>query len=425
MATTFHNIEAIIGQSFQIGYGDISYTFTVVQDENTSDIQLQCSGPINLGSYKLISSYTATEDSDLCNLKTLTTKTTALETAISDRITAMIAEITGGTTGGNVMLLPLDIEIGNITEATQEYTFGTLLMGKFIDRIIFEVLEPFGKADNSTIQFSIGTDESPELYVPKTGMESLQSTYVVNIYQTLTADTTFKLFVYYTAAEEEEDDTYDLTFVQRIDNPHDTVTASFTTDASGNVVNITLKGDAVVGNINDTELFGSYATGNYVDITVNIPLRTTGGSNYRIVQMNPALALYDGVDPNTSEVDGVWTKDKDYTIAEGETEFLYSFLVGETTGDDDYSHIYVYDLDADDPTAAFRSYHIKNELVYATDSATEESTEDTTTQDTTTEESGTESATTEEEISVTSEEAADTTSYTTDSGHMKVRILSF
>lgn len=375
---TLHDIRGIIGTSFQIGYGAISCTLTVkVNPDVEGELLFEISAPVDMGDRKITTTYRASSDEDLCNLKTVLEKLSASETAIYQYVDGKIAEMTGGTTGNNVMLLPQTLEINNLTpDETYEAVFGTLERMKFIDRIIFEVLEPFSLAEaTSTLYFSVGTTEDPELFVPKTPIDQLQSTLCVEVFKTITADTEIKLFGYYVTdggGEEPVDPPYDPNFVQRVDNNHEDVSVSLGSDASGNVVNITLTGDNLQGSVLDTDTFGE-VTGNYMDFAVNIPLHTDGSiCHYRVVQQNPALAYYDGKDEFISNQDGVWTKDKTYTIEAGTQEFLMSFLLTQSAGDEDYAHLYIYDLDAEEPENAFRSYHIKNELNFAAEANTNE-----------------------------------------------------
>lgn len=365
MPSRYHDIQALLGTSFTLGFGDIHTTFTVVRNEETQQLMLQLDTGLNTGAMPIRTTYKAISDDELCNLKTTREWLDALETSVRGYVNEKVADITGGTSGGNVMLLPVSINVNDVTEATYNITMGTLARDKFIDRVIFEVLTPFSKADGSTLEFSVGTDENPELLVPKTNISSLQSTLVVDICKTITADTTIKVFGYMTTEEPEEpDDPYDKEFVQRVDNNHESVSVSMTSDANDDVINITLSGDNLTGSVLDSETFGE-VTGDYMDFAVNIPLKATGVSRYRIVQTNPALAYYDGKDEYVSNDDGVWTKDRTYEFGEEEEELLLSFLMTQSAGADDYAHIWVYDLDSETPDVAFRTYHIKNELNFA------------------------------------------------------------
>lgn len=375
MPNRYEDIEAIIGQSFTIGYGPLSALLQV--ERNTAEghedeILLSINTTINGGSHRFISTYNATNAEDLCNLKTVVDRLVATETAIYNYIDGKIAEMTGGTTGNNVMLLPLAINVNDITTETYENLFGSLPRDKFVEKVIFEVTTPFSKINETdTLEFSVGTDEDKEAFVPRFGLEHLQSTYVVNVCKSLSQETNIKLFAYLNESvdpepePEPEPSPYDPNFTQRVENNHAGVAASLTTDASGNVVHISLSGDALIGNVEDTDTFGEI-TGNYMDFGVNIPLHEDGSCHYRIVQMNPALALYDGIDEYVHNVDGVWTKDREYTIAAGETdELLLKFLMGQQANSDDFTHLYIYDLDNDTPESAFRSYHIENLLNFA------------------------------------------------------------
>lgn len=362
MPQTYHDISAILGKTFRIGYGSVNATLTVVEDPDTKEVSLQIDRPISVGSNKMITSYKALDDADVVNLATLISHLDATEEAVYDYIDGKISEMTGGTTGGNVMLNPVSVNVDNIIEATYEALFGTLDRNKFIDRVVFEVATPFSKADGKKLEFSVGVDADKNYLVPKFSIEKLQSTLVVDVCKTLEEKTAIKLFAYL-ETDEEEDDPFDPEFTQRVDNTHDEVATSLSSDAMGNVINITLTGNNLTGDVTDKETFGD-VTGDYMDFTINIPLKAEGDSHYRIVQQNPALEFYNGRDEYISNKEGTWTKDKTYTVTQGSGEFLYSFLMTKTTGEDDYVHIYLYDLDGSEPDKAIRTYHIQNKLTF-------------------------------------------------------------
>lgn len=363
MPQTYHDISAILGKTFRIGYGSVNATITVVEDPETKAVSIQIDRPISAGSNKMVTSYKALDDADVVNLATLVSHLDATEEAVYDYIDGKISEMTGGTTGGNVMLNPVSVNVDDIVEATYESLFGTLERNKFIDRVVFEVATPFSKADGKKLEFSVGVDADKDYLVPKFSIEKLQSTLVVDVCKTLEEKTAIKLFAYL-QTDEGGDDPFDPEFTQRIDNTHDDVATSLSTDAMGNVVNITLTGNNLTGEVTDHETFGE-VTGDYMDFTINIPLKAEGDSHYRLVQQNPALEYYNGRDEYISNKEGTWTKDKTYTITHGSGEFLYSFLMTKTTGDDDYVHIYLYDLDAEEPDKAIRTYHIQNKLTFS------------------------------------------------------------
>lgn len=362
--TRYHDIEAIYGTSMRFGFGNTHFNIYGETDEE-GVLHIVLDAPIRLDENGITSSFKATQDDDIPNLKTVREWIDGVEQSMNAYVAQKIAELTGGTTGNNVMLLPSSININDVTDNSFDVLMGTLERDKFIDRVVFEVLTPFVKADGSDMQFSVGTDTDKEAFVPKVSISRLQSTLVVDVCKTITSDTPIHIYGYWTdpgeEPEPEPENPYDKDFVQRIDNVHDSVAASFTTDASGNVVNVTLSGDNLVANVADTETFG-VVDGDYMDFSVNIPLKETGISRYRIVQVNPALSIYDGKDEFISNQDGSWTKDKSYEIPEEETDFVYSFLMGQSAGADDYGHIWVYDLDSEHPENAFRTYHLKNEL---------------------------------------------------------------
>lgn len=366
------DFTGIFGTSFRIGYGVANATFTInviTAEDGTQVYELNIDRILNAGVNPIRTTYKATNDDELCNLKTLMELLSATETAAYRYIDEKVREITGGTTGGNVMLSPISVELKNIPEGDGSFGFGTLSVNKFIDRIIFEVTAPFFLNAPKTLHFSIGSSENAkEDIVPKFSIDTLQSTKVINVEKTLTSQTNFFLFSFYDTGEnpeEPEGPSYDPTFEQTLINQHENVTGSITSDADGDVVEIHLSGSDLVGSVLSTDTFGN-VTGKYMDFGVTIPMKATGDTHYRIVQQNPALEYYNGTDPNVSNNGGIWTKDKEYTFPDdiGPSE-LFEFLLTESSGDTDYIHIYIYDLDSETPDQIIRTYHIKNELHFA------------------------------------------------------------
>ena len=367
------DFKGVYGTAFTIGYGATNATFSLsilVNEDGSQTIELNVDRGINTGELPMRSSYRATNEDELCNLKTIMELLGATESAAYDYIDGKIKEITGGTTGGNVMLSPINLELDDIVDGESSFGFGTLPINKFIDRVIFEVKTPFFVSNPKTLQFSIGSSESSkEDIVPKFSIDTLQSTKVVNVEKTLTKQTEFYLFTFFDdGVEDPEEPTgpdYDPTFKQTLTNNHPEVSGTISSDADGDVVEVHLTGTDLTGSVLSTETFGE-VTGNYMDFAVSIPMKASGETHYRIVQQNPALSYYSGVDANISNNGGIWTKDKEYTFPDstGPSELL-EFLLTESSGDTDYIHIYIYDLDSETPDQIIRTYHIKNELSFA------------------------------------------------------------
>lgn len=94
---------------------------------------------------------------------------------------------------------------------------------------------------------------------------------------------------------------------------------------------MTVGGTAATGHATVNEaLFGSSLSGNFVDVTVQLPGIAQGGT-YVVRQVNPALASYAGSDTNVSQSGSEYVKSKSYTYEE--LMDGYSFLVGDTAGD--------------------------------------------------------------------------------------------
>lgn len=368
------DFTGVFGTAFTIGYGNTNATFTVsveVNEDGAQTVILNVDRALDTGAQPIRSSFRATNENELCNLRTLLEHLSATETAAYNYIDEKIQEITGGTTGGNVMLSPMSLNLADIPEGDGSFGFGTLSINKFIDRIIFEVKTPFYVIEPKTLQFSIGSSENAkEDIVPKFGIDTLQSTKVVNIAKTLTSQTDFYLFSYLDTGEEPEGPDYDPAFEQTLTNDHESVSGSIMSDADGDVIEVHLSGSNLVGSVLDTETFGDVA-GDYMDFGVSIPMKASGDTHYRIVQQNPALAYYKSIDPNITNQDGIWTKDKEYTFPDstGSSEEL-KFLLTQSSGDADYVHIYIYDLDSETPDQIIRTYHIMNALNFASAEAT-------------------------------------------------------
>ena len=49
MPSRYHDIQALLGTSFTLGFGDVHTTFTVVQNEETKQLMLQLDTVLNTG----------------------------------------------------------------------------------------------------------------------------------------------------------------------------------------------------------------------------------------------------------------------------------------------------------------------------------------------------------------------------------------
>ena len=88
---------------------------------------------------------------------------------------------------------------------------------------------------------------------------------------------------------------------------------------------VTVAGTAAAGHATvDTAVFGTDLTGNYIQMTMQLPGIAAGGS-YVVKQTNAALSAYNGKDEFVKEVDGEWVKTKTYSATDLMTG--YSFLL--------------------------------------------------------------------------------------------------
>lgn len=380
---TFENIEGIIGKTFQFGYGSNSFTFSISADgvltieynnepgsstpvEGEANnlpyvfpLRFNLKGGLDVGNARVRSSYNATENDELVNIAVLALKLNAFLTSAKAYTDQKVNEALsggGGSTGGggSAMLAPMEITQEQMTDGYSNI-IGTLQANSFVDRIVFEVTEAFSKEDGSDYEISIGTITNPTALVPKFLTSSLTQTKVIDICRTLTDDTEYVIFVNAYTEPTPVDP-----FEQRVINNHESVVTSLTSDASAKIWTATFSGTNLEPSVLDVDDFG-VVEGPYMDFGVNIPIDPT--HQYRIVQQNAALQYYDGKDEFVSNQEGIWTKDKTYTFID-ETEVVYNFLLTESSGDNDYAHIHVYDLSSDTPETAIRVYHIKNELAF-------------------------------------------------------------
>lgn len=354
------NMDGVIGKSFRLGYGNGYAEFKVEGDTVSLNMKMKMSG-LDAGNAPLTSSHMATKEEELTNLKSVKLAVDECTKALQRYTDNKIAEMTGGTTGTNVMLNPIGIGIDKFSD-TFSAAFGSLPAGKFVDRIIFEVDEAFSMTDGSSFDISIGTVTNKEAIVPRFSMSKLASTYIINVCKTLYADTDFVLYTYKVDPPEEEEPVEP--FEQVFHNDHSGVAYSMTSDADGNNWTIEVNGDELIGDITNEESFGPI-TGNFIDFGFNV--KVEANHRYRVVQQNAALAVYDGLDEFISNIGGVWTKDKTYDVGD-DINFIYEFLLTQKESENDYAHIYIYDLSSETPETAIYVYHIHNGLNFSGDS---------------------------------------------------------
>lgn len=261
----------------------------------------------------------------------------------------------GGISLGNVMLLPTDI---TELEDGAKYSLGILPRMKFIERIIFELHEPFTTASGDQYEIAIGTPADVTKFTPWLNITKLDDTALYEIMRSLTDDTEFIATLRKVVVEEPEPvPEFDVQFYTY---GRDRIIDTVRKDASGRVISITVYcDDASHEEVLNTELFGEEIKGQgYMDFGINLPVQP--GKTYRIIQNNPALAAYAEHDPNIALTDEGWLKVKEYEVSDDSEDFIYSFLLGHAAGENDYVHIWLYDVE-DDEKALF-SFHIKNEI---------------------------------------------------------------
>lgn len=367
-----HEMDGIIGKSFQLGYGKDSFTISVESDGilkikyNGEPIEdpskeyfypkrVEFAGGLDTLNAAIKSSFAAVDDADVVNLKTLMLKLNAYLTSAKSYTDQKISESGGGGESGggtSSMIPPTSIKVDDLAEGYSTI-LGTVKEGKFIDRVILEIKEPFSKADGSDFDISVGTVVNPTSLLPKIQMSTLTETKVIDICKTLTTDAEYCIFV----SKHEEVEPVE-PFEQEFTNNHSSVSSSMTSDASKKIWTINLSGTNLESSVIDTATFGE-VSGPFMDFVFNIPL--TPNHQYRIKQTNPALQYYDGKDEYISNQDGVWTKDKTYNFG-GVDQVDMGFILTESAGEGDYAHFYIYDLSSETPDMAIRVYHIKNEL---------------------------------------------------------------
>lgn len=371
---TLVNIDGIIGKSFQLGYGTNSFTLTVdadgylnikyngeplPEDPEASYVyptRVKLFGGLDAGNGAVTSTHKPANDPDLINLKYLMEQLSAYLSSAKRYTDKAIEQISqggesGGGTSSSSMIAPTRVNVEQLTDGYSAI-LGTLKENAFIDRVIFELRQPFFKLDGSDYDIAIGVITNQTALVGWTPISTLTETKVFDICKTLTTDAEYCIFV-----RTHEEEPVVEPFEQKLINNHEDVSSSMTSDASENIWHIHLNGTNLESEVFDTATFGE-VSGPFMDFGVNIPV--VPGHQYRIVQTNPALAYYDGKDEFISEVEGVWTKDKTYTFEESEVDLMV--LLTESAGDSDFAHVYIYDLNGDTPDVACRVYHFQNGL---------------------------------------------------------------
>lgn len=340
----YGNIDGVVGFRFIIGYGTNGAT---IQVEN---------GIMKVG--RVQSTVPATEDPDLTTLKTVNDQIAASAEILKEYVDQKVQEGGDGSGSGSatIDMLPVYTITPESIVNGNSYQIGSLKANHFIDKVVFELKEAFSSDVNQELYIAVGTANNHAAF-GTLQLSKLTKTQVINVCQTLDSDTDVYLFI----TDRDEGSGAVPSFNQVVFNEHPSVEDTLTSDASYKVWTATFTGSNLLGEITQPDVFGSKAEGNMMDFGVNIPVEE--GHTYRIVQQNPALQIYDGADEFVSQVEGVWTKSKTYTIEAGsETELDYYFLLTESSGDSDYIHIYVYD--ETDPETAIRTYHIHNQLKF-------------------------------------------------------------
>ena len=124
----FHDIDGIIGKSFQLGYGKDSFTFSIGDDgvltiqfnnEPTVEgapysypLRFRLMGGIDCNNGAIKSTFAAADDADIVNLSVLKTKLEAYLTSAKKYTDQKVQESGGGSSGcggTSSMLSPLNL----------------------------------------------------------------------------------------------------------------------------------------------------------------------------------------------------------------------------------------------------------------------------------------------------------------------------
>lgn len=365
----FSNIMGIVGNQFKIGMGEKAPSIFA-----TPDGQLYFNAPIQIKGRVEGQPYVPSEPDDLATLDVVEKLNSKTFTDACNFAKNLILQSGGAGGGEGGETTPPTLIIQNampdpVTFETMENAYslslGALERDKYIHQIAVELEQLFTASDDSRYEVAIGTTTTQNAFVDWFEITALKKSTIFDVVKTVNDNTEVKLYV--------RDWVDPNPWVQRVLNPHETATISIkSSDAKKRIYEVTIHCDTIPPDedVVHTDIFGTDILGKgYLDFGIPIKLKKNG--HYRITQINnPALAEYNGKDPDVDVNDGVWSKSS--TIGPFGTGFneedgaQYFFLLGQSQGTDDYMHIYVYDLDATDSDTAIWVFHIKNEIMTIT-----------------------------------------------------------
>lgn len=116
-----------------------------------------------------------------------------------------------------------------------------------------------------------------------------------------------------TEAVESTEDKRTACVLQEVTSLTDGVNVTFDNDGTEDYCKLTVSGNQINGTLYDENYWGT-AMNNAAEIEIIMPIE--GNGDYRLVSQNPALQYYES-DPDVKKINGVWTKDKVYTIDDG------------------------------------------------------------------------------------------------------------
>lgn len=371
MSAQYSNIVGIVGSSFRLGMGDNAPVIYA-----TPEGQLYFNAPIQIKGRVEGQPYVPAEADDLVTLDVVQRLNSATYTDACNFARQLILQM-GGTGGGEGGESGTPIIMQNAMPAPVIYetlkhgyslTLGVLEREQYLHEVVLELEQIFTSTDDARYEIAIGTIEKPSAFVDWFEITAAQKSVKFDVLQTVHDLTEVKLFC--------RDWVDPNPWIQRILNPHDCASVAIKSyDAKQRIYEVTIHADNVppYEDIVHVDLFGPIGetlTGKgYLDFGIPIKLKKNG--HYRISQINnPALAEFYGTDPDVDENDGVWSKVTDigpfpdnFDEDEGAQ---YFFLLGQSRGEDDWCHVYVYDLDAQDSDIAIWVFHIKNEIMQIT-----------------------------------------------------------
>lgn len=365
----FINAMGIVGNQFKIGMGEKAPSIFA-----TPDGQLYFNAPIQIKGRVEGMPYVPAAPEDLATLDVVEklnskTYTDACNFAKNLVLQAGVGGGEGGEGGDTPPTLVIEntmpdpVMLETMSNGTS-LSLGVVERDKYIHQIAMELEQIFSSSDGARYEAAIGNDTTQNAYVDWFELTAMKSSAIFDVVKTIPTDTEVKLFI--------RDWIDPNPWVQRVLNPHETATIAIkSNDAKKRIYEVTITcnniypGDDVV----HTDIFGEDVLGKgYLDFGIPIKLKKNG--RYRITQIdNPALEQFNGKDPDVDVNDGVWSKSS--TMGPFGTGFneeegaQYFFLLGQSRGDNDYTHIYVYDLDATDNTAIW-VFHVKNEIMTIT-----------------------------------------------------------